>query len=89
MVPGAMNYNVSYGAHARHSVLIKVRREGVAAFMNGDRVASMTADTVRQIEGNTSWRLNDTGAIGLGTMRTVAAFHSVEVVENPTDGRGN
>ena len=72
-------------AGLRHTIVVKVRKAGVAAYVDGELVLKLPTD-FSDCDGMYSWRLNDPQCLGIGANATETVFHAVEVLE--ISGRG-
>jgi hypothetical protein len=68
-----------------YTSVVKIRKTGVEAYLDGKLVASWKTDFA-DMSLDPAWALNNNNVIGIGTWTTPTVFHTVEVVE--VTGRG-
>jgi serine/threonine protein kinase len=68
-----------------YTSVVQVRRDGIAAFLNGRRVAQW-APAAGEAGASPAWALRDASLLGLGSSGSVTAFHAAEILE--VTGRG-
>jgi serine/threonine-protein kinase len=69
----------------RYTSTVQVRPDGIRAYLDGRMVLRWITD-YSDLRIHDAWRLRDEALLGLGSFKSITAFHAIEVLE--VDGKG-
>jgi eukaryotic-like serine/threonine-protein kinase len=64
----------------RHTSIVKVRKDGVSAFLDGELVVSFQTD-YHDLSRTDDWSMRENNRLGLGTWNKSTVFHKVELID--------